>query len=85
MPVNNELNTRKQVLANLGATGPSNNERAYAKTLAAGLSNVNVKTKAQVVALTPTAVANATDLATAQALANDLKVKVNAIIAALKA
>lgn len=51
MPVNNELNTRKQTLTALGITGPSNNERAYNKTLAAGLTSINTKTKAQVVAL----------------------------------
>lgn len=84
MPTNNELNTRKQTLANLGVTGPSNNERAYQKTLASGLANLG-KNKPQIAALTPSSVANGSDAATTQALANDLKTKVNAIIAALKA
>ncbi len=44
-----------------------------------------IKTKPAIAALTASAVANATDLPTAQALVNDLKTKVNAIIAALKA
>lgn len=41
--------------------------------------------KAQIAALTPVSTANATDLPTAQALANANKVAINAIIAALKA
>lgn len=41
--------------------------------------------KAQIVALTPIATADATDLATALVLANATKAKVNQIIAALKA
>ena len=41
--------------------------------------------KAAIAALTPVATANATDLPTAQALANANKVAINAIIAALKA
>lgn len=44
----------------------------------------DVPDKPAVTALTPSTVANATDEATAIALVNDLKVKVNAIIAALK-
>lgn len=44
----------------------------------------DIPTKPAITALTPTTVANATDEATAIALVNDLKVKVNAIIAALK-
>lgn len=42
-------------------------------------------TKTQVAALTPVNTADATDLATAVALANANKAKINAIIAALKA
>lgn len=80
----NELTERKDTLAAIGATGNTQNEREFNKALIAGLKTVG-KNKPQVAALTPTAVANASDLATAQALANDLKVKVNAIIAALKA
>lgn len=80
----NELTDRKATLAALGATGSTQNETTYKKSLITALKTVG-KAKPQVVALTPSAVANATDLATAQALANDLKTKVNAIIAALKA
>lgn len=42
-------------------------------------------TKTQVAGLTPVATADATDLATAIALANANKAKINAIITALKA
>jgi hypothetical protein len=44
-----------------------------------------VAAKTQIAALATVSTADATDLATAEALANALKVKVNAIIAALKA
>ncbi len=44
-----------------------------------------VAAKSQIAALTTVTTADATDLATAEALANALKTKVNAIIAALKA
>ena len=44
-----------------------------------------VANKSQIAALTSVTTADATDLATAEALANALKTKVNAIIAALKA
>lgn len=44
-----------------------------------------VSTKAQIVALTTIATADATDEATAIALVNECKAKINAIIAALKA
>lgn len=44
-----------------------------------------VSTKPQIVALTNVTTADATDLPTAQALANANKAKINAIIAALKA
>lgn len=44
-----------------------------------------IAAKAEIAALTAVATADATDLATAITLANALKVKVNAIIAALKA
>lgn len=44
-----------------------------------------IATKPAIAALTPSSVANGSDAATTQALANDLKTKVNAIIAALKA
>lgn len=83
----NERTNRKAALAALGVTtgGAAQNETTYNKALIAGLSGIATKNKSQIAALTPTAVANASDLATAQALANDLKVKVNAIIAALKA
>lgn len=48
--------------------------------------NVNGKVaSAAVTAVTPVAAANATDLATAQTLANELKTKFNALLAALKA
>lgn len=83
----NERTNRKAALAALGVTtgGAAQNETTYNKALINGLSGIATKNKSQIAALTPTAVANASDLATAQALANDLKVKVNAIIAALKA
>lgn len=42
-------------------------------------------TKTQVAALTAITTANASDAATTQALVNEIKAKVNAIIAALKA
>lgn len=80
----NELTNRKAVLTALGVTGKTNNEAEFNKAYLAGLRKAGGN-KTEVAALTPTAVANATDLATAQALANDLKTKVNAIIAALKA
>lgn len=80
----NELTRRKATLAALGVTGSTQNEAEYAKSLTAGLAS-NSKTKPAVVALTASVVANATDLASAVALANDLKTKVNAIIAAIKA
>jgi len=44
-----------------------------------------IAAKAAIAALTPVATADATDLATAIALANANKAKINAIIAALKA
>jgi hypothetical protein len=50
----------------------------------AGLLQPTVAQAAAIAALTPTALPDATDDATVWALANDLKVKVNAIIAALK-
>lgn len=46
---------------------------------------LNASQATAIAALTPVATANATDLATAQALANANKVAINAIIAALKA
>jgi len=85
MPTLNERQTRKATKAALGATGSVANERAYDKSIVASLTNINVKTKPQIVALTAEATANATDLATAQALANSLKTKYNALLAALKA
>lgn len=45
----------------------------------------DVSDKTQIAALTTVTTANATDEATAITLVNDLKTKVNAIIAALKA
>lgn len=42
-------------------------------------------TKTEVAGLTPISTADATDPASTQALANEIKAKVNAIIAALKA
>lgn len=45
----------------------------------------SVAAKSQIVALTTVSTANATDLATAIALANANKVAINAVIAALKA
>jgi len=45
----------------------------------------SVAAKSQIVALTPVATADATDLPTAVAMANANKAKINAIIAALKA
>lgn len=47
--------------------------------------DASIAGKAQIAALTPVSTANATDLPTAQALANANKVAINAIIAALKA
>lgn len=47
--------------------------------------DVSIADKPEIAALTAVATADASDLATAQALANALKTKVNAIIAALKA
>lgn len=43
------------------------------------------RTKTQVTALANVSLADATDAATTQALANDIKAKLNAVIAALKA
>jgi len=81
----NELRTRKAMLAALGATGKTNNEDSFDKALTTALAASTTKTKPAVVALTAEATANATDLATAQALANSLKTKYNALLAALKA
>lgn len=53
--------------------------------LFAGESGVPVEEKPEIVALTAVTTPDATDEATAITLANALKVKVNAIIAALKA
>lgn len=85
MPVNNERAARKAIIVAAGGTGKVNTEKDFDASLVAALTANNVKTKPAIVALTAEATANATDLATAQALANALKVKVNAIIAALKA
>lgn len=46
---------------------------------------IDAGSAAAIAALTPVSTANATDLPTAQALANANKVAINAIIAALKA
>lgn len=69
--------TRNQFIAAVSALG------FYEAMVAGYLDPVEVKT--EVVALTPVATANATDLPTAIALANANKVAINAIIAALKA
>lgn len=55
-----------------------------AKEVAAQIDGA-VAAKAAIAALTPVATADATDLATAIALANANKAKINQIIAALKA
>lgn len=47
--------------------------------------DVSIADKPEIAALTAVATADGSDAATTQALANALKVKVNAIIAALKA
>lgn len=60
----------------------------YMKDALAFEAKVNsavTKDKTQIAALTAITTPDATDLATAQTLANATKVKVNAIIAALKA
>jgi len=60
----------------------------YVKDALAFDAKVNAavtKDKAQIVALAAVTAANATDLPTAQTLANANKVAINAIIAALKA
>lgn len=85
MATNNELATRKALVQAFGGTTAGANEKDFDKALIAAVTNSTVKTKPAIVALTTESTANATDLATAQALANALKVKVNAIIAALKA
>lgn len=51
----------------------------------AGAFQGDAEQAAAIAALTPVTTANATDLPTAQALANANKVAINAIIAALKA
>jgi len=51
----------------------------------AAIAGGGVAAKPQIAALTTVTTANATDLPTAQALANDLKTKLNAVITALKA
>lgn len=82
----NTATNRKAILAALGSTGSSQNETEFNKSFISAIkTGANTKAKVEIVALTASVVANATDLATAQALANDLKIKVNAIIAALKA
>lgn len=85
MPTNNETTRRRAILSALGGTGATNNEATFTKSLIAAQQAQTVKTKPQIVALTTEATANATDLATAQALANSLKTKYNALLAALKA
>lgn len=98
MPTQNERQTRKAIRTALGSNGSTINERAYDKTVAAALVNVNVKTKPQVVALvaltdnsggTPSnTIVDVPAAYTEATLANQiasLTAKVNAIIAALKA
>lgn len=65
------------------ATGPAVPSSKRVPVDISGLPTVS--TKAQIVALTPIATADATDAATTQALANELKAKYNALLAALKA
>lgn len=55
------------------------------EAIKAGLLQPSPASSAAIAALTPVTTANATDLPTAQALANANKVAINAIIAALKA
>lgn len=81
----NEAKDRKNIVTALGGTGSVRNEDEFNKSLRTALTNSTTKSKPAIVALTAENTANATDLATAQALANALKIKVNAIIAALKA
>lgn len=81
----NERSTRKAVNTALGGTGSTVNERAFDKSVAAALVDINVKTKPEVVALTAEATANATNEATAVTLVNSLKGKYNSLLAALKA
>ena len=81
----NEATNRKALVAAFGGTGKTNNEAAFEKSLVTAVTASNVKTKPAIVALTAESTANATDLATAQALANSLKAKYNALLAALKA
>lgn len=81
----NEVVQRKAILSAVGVTSTPRDERDFNAKLAQGLSQMNPKTKSQVVALTTISTANATDLPTAQTLANDCKTKINQIIAALKA
>lgn len=57
----------------------------FAKEAFAFEAKVTTKDKPAIVALAAVATANATDLATAIALANANKVAINAVIAALKA
>lgn len=77
--------TRDQLVAQLAALGFF--EAAATGTLDNMLKDgaTAVATKAQVAALTAIATADATDLTTTTALANECKAKINAIIAALKA
>lgn len=65
-------------LTNLGMVPP------LAKEVVSQIGD-SIEDKPEIAALTPVSTADATDLATAVALANACKVKINAIIAALKA
>ena len=57
----------------------------FLESIKAGLLQPSAASSAAIAALAPVTTANATDLPTAQALANANKVAINAIIAALKA
>lgn len=80
----------KDLLAALGDTsGAKGISEFRAKHVAATITlkaaAVPVASKPQIAALTTVSTANGSDATTTQTLANDLKAKVNAIIAALKA
>lgn len=77
------ITDRDDLIRALAALGPM--EAAVQGAFDGLFSSIPAPTKPEILALTPVSTANATDLATAQALANANKVAINAIIAALKA